>query len=112
VVELHAGVDVGDDDALTSDPESGPDLWGVDAINAPLDRVHRLFGLPGIGLGNLVGLLSHDPLDLVLSRYLLQHVVACSDLDRVDDPERLIAHATLGEQRAQPALALVGDPVE
>ena len=46
VVELDAGVDVGDDDALAADAELGPDVVGVDVGDAPLDGVDRELGGP------------------------------------------------------------------
>ena len=44
VVELHTGVDVRDGDARALDAVLRPHLVGLDVGDAPLDRVHGLFG--------------------------------------------------------------------
>ncbi|WP_239114340.1 hypothetical protein [Planotetraspora mira] len=88
VVELHARVDVGDDDAFTAVAEFVPYARGVDAVDVPLDRVDRRDGLARQRGGQPDDLVGCDLLDFGQLRDLGCQLGVARHLDGVDDPER------------------------
>ncbi len=103
------GVDARDDDAFASIVESRPHLRRVDRVQAPLRRA-------GAARGNLDRLRDR----VGVSRADLPDVRARGDcvegcrsgrlhVDRVDDPERLIADAPRIQKRTDRRLALFGE---
>ena len=107
MVELHAGVDVGDDDVLAPVAEGRPDIRRADVVDVPFDRVDLGLVRAGDGLGDLVRPVGEDLLDRRIVRQVVQDALAGGHLDRVHDPERLVLRACLLQESAQARLALL-----
>jgi hypothetical protein len=108
MVELHAGVDVGDHDRLAAVAEGRPHLRRADPVDVPLDRLD-----PGPLLrrgrpGDLHPPLGHHPCDLGQGGDLGQQLRPGRDPHGVGDPVRLVGDLAAGQQLAQAGLALVG----
>ncbi len=109
VVELHAGVDVGHQQALAAVAVLRPDVVGVDGGDPPLDGVDR--GLVGAGgrlhqreLGG-----GGDPLDAGEGREPGgERTVDVLHQDPVRHPERLVRNPFGGELLQRGGLALAG----
>ncbi len=110
MVELGAGVDVGDDDALTAVAQLVPDAGRVHAVDVPLDRLHALrrgggaylgLGLAGDRLGQGDRADRVDAVDLGQARDLGGELLARGHFDGVDDPEGGVLGVVRVEQLAQ-----------
>ena len=104
VIVLDAGVDVGDNDAVPTVAERGPDLRRPNPIDAPLDRAD----LPHVHARKRLQrhrMIRDDPFDLRPPGELVDQRAAAGDLDGVRDPERLEADAATPQQSAEAALA-------
>jgi len=108
VVEVHAGVDVGDHDAVAAVTEGRPDLRGADPVDVPLDRLDARPLLGRGRLGDLDAALGDHPLDLRQGGDPLEQLGPGGHPDGVGDPERLVVDLAGTQQPTEPRLAAVG----
>src|SRR5439155_7121262 len=102
MIELHAGVDIGDYDSRAF--RGRPDLVGANHGNIPLDRLDRR---PALRLGDRVIFLGNDGDDVVaLGEIPRQLERAVRDVDLVLDPKSSERDLMSLEISAHPVLAL------
>ncbi|GAA4983002.1 hypothetical protein GCM10025734_04650 [Kitasatospora paranensis] len=99
---MHAGVDVGDHDALAARAVLRPHLVGLDVLHAPLGRpVARVGGSGGrqLSVVHVVRLSLDDLLHVAALRQLGDQLGVTRDLDGVGDPVVLVADLLLVQEQ-------------